>query len=113
MWFVGGSNQAALLPHHAAQEGAHVLTVAGITEADGVCCPLQPGWCTVHGGRTLHYTRGNTTDTQRRAYIVNCRPRAMVELERQMGFDHGRGGLHAGFEVPATGQGVGASVPLS
>jgi phytanoyl-CoA hydroxylase len=40
----------------------------------------------------LHYSRGNTTDSHRRALIVNFRPIAMIELERQKGFDHGRSG---------------------
>ena len=60
---------------------------------EGVACPVAAGGCTVHTGRTLHYTGGNTTRQPRRAYIVNCRPAAMVAWEREHGFDHGRAGL--------------------
>ena len=38
----------------------------------------------------MHHTHGNSTDTQRRAYIITYRPAAMVEEERSMGFDHGK-----------------------
>jgi hypothetical protein len=38
----------------------------------------------------MHYSRGNSTAGHRRALIVNFRPRAMVELERSRGFDHGK-----------------------
>jgi ectoine hydroxylase-related dioxygenase (phytanoyl-CoA dioxygenase family) len=54
--------------------------------------PLQPGGAGLHMGRTLHYSRGNTTGTNRRAYILNFRPRAMIEYERAQGFTHGREG---------------------
>ena len=46
-------------------------------------------------GRTLHYTRGNSTSEARRAYIINCRPRAMVRWERENNYDHGRAGLQS------------------
>jgi hypothetical protein len=42
-------------------------------KADGVPQPLKSGGCTIHTGRTLHYTGGNLTDLPRRAYIVNFR----------------------------------------
>jgi phytanoyl-CoA hydroxylase len=57
-----------------------------------VAVPLAPGSCTFHAGATLHSSRGNTTGGHRRALIVNSRPRAMVELERSRGFDHGKSG---------------------
>ena len=80
------------------------LVVRQMTEAveagEGVACPVAAGGCTVHTGRTLHYTGGNTTRQPRRAYIVNCRPAAMVEWERQHGFDHGRAGLESITQQP-------------
>jgi ectoine hydroxylase-related dioxygenase (phytanoyl-CoA dioxygenase family) len=51
--------------------------------------PLPPGSAVVHAGRTLHYSRGNTTDGPRRAYIHNFRPAAMIARERELGMDHG------------------------
>lgn len=55
---------------------------------------LIPGGCTVHTGRTLHYTKGNSTNRPRRAYIINCRPAAMVKMEREKGYTHGKEGIH-------------------
>lgn len=95
MWFVPGSHLQPLRQHEAAAKGAHVLQAAGVSEADGVPVPLRPGSCTIHTGRTLHYTRGNTTQRHRRAFITNFRPQAMVEWERANAFDHARGGLDA------------------
>lgn len=60
------------------------------SESEGVAVELQPGSCTIHHGHTLHYTRGNSTPTPRRAFILNYRPQAMIDLERAGGFDHGR-----------------------
>ena len=54
--------------------------------------PLQPGGAGIHAGRCLHYSRGNSTGTMRRAYILNFRPKAMISYEREHGFDHGRKG---------------------
>lgn len=93
MWFVPGSHKEPLLPHRHAVEGEHVMCVDGVTEADGVATSLRAGSCTVHSGRTLHYTRGNSTDRDRPAFIANYRPESMVQWERENGFDHGRGGV--------------------
>ena len=86
----------------------------------GEARPVRAGGCTVHTGRTLHYTGGNRsglpkalefiigaqehffflyepvyyrTARPRRAFIVNCRPAEMVERERQNNYDHGKTGL--------------------
>ena len=93
MWFVPGSHRGALLPHAPAAEGSHVLAAEGVGEEDGLPVPLAAGSATFHAGRTLHYTRGNTTAHPRRAYITNYRPAAMVAWERAHGFDHGRAGM--------------------
>uniref|UniRef100_A0A1I8IXG9 Phytanoyl-CoA dioxygenase family protein n=1 Tax=Macrostomum lignano TaxID=282301 RepID=A0A1I8IXG9_9PLAT len=92
MWFGPGSHRRPLLPHRSAAAGTHVLTCDG-SEADGVPCELQPGDCTLHSGQTLHYSRGNTSDCWRRGYVMNFRPLAMVEFERQRNYDHGQAGL--------------------
>ena len=36
---------------------------------------------------------GNSTTSPRRAYIINCRPEAMVKYERENSYDHGKSGL--------------------
>lgn len=90
MWFVPGTHERPLRPHRSAGPGGALACDA--SESDGVAVPLAAGSCTFHGGGTLHYSRGNSTATRRRALIVNFRPRAMVEYERARGFDHGKDG---------------------
>lgn len=68
------------------------------SETEMMAMPLTAGGCGCHSGRTLHYSRGNATGRPRRAYILNFRPRAMIDAERERGFDHGRGG-HKSHEV--------------
>ena len=55
----------------------------------------QTHFASFYRGRTLHYTGPNLSDSNRMAYIVNYRPRAMIALERQHGFDHLQGGFKA------------------
>ena len=96
MWFVKGSHlEPSLRPHQLVKIGHHARYTESCSEFEGEPRPLAGGSCTLHHGRTLHYTRGNTTNTrgnttntQRRAYILNFRPKAMVEWERKHGFDH-------------------------
>lgn len=91
MWFVKGSHrEPTLRPHHPAKVGHHVRCTDRCSEEEGSPVPLSPGSCTLHHGRTLHYTRGNKTSSQRRAYILNFRPSAMVQWERENGFDHSK-----------------------
>lgn len=91
MWFVKGSHlEPDLRPHQRIEDGHHARYTKSCSESEGEPRPLTGGSCTLHHGRTLHYTRGNTTNTQRRAYILNFRPTAMVEWERARGFDHGK-----------------------
>jgi phytanoyl-CoA hydroxylase len=89
MWYVPGSHRLPLRPHVKAGAGGGALECA-CGEDEGVPVPLKAGSCAFHHGATLHYSRGNTTDLRRRAYILNYRPQAMIEFERQQGFDHGR-----------------------
>lgn len=89
MWFVPGSNLEPVRPHRfAAGEGGALTCDA--SEAEGLPVELKAGSCTFHHGRTLHYSRGNATDSQRRAFIVNFRPAEMIRIERELGFDHGK-----------------------
>jgi ectoine hydroxylase-related dioxygenase (phytanoyl-CoA dioxygenase family) len=89
MWFVPGSNLTAVRPHRfAGKEGGALMCDA--SESEGIAVELKPGSCTFHHGRTLHYSRGNSTKGQRRAFIVNFRPAEMILYERERGFDHGK-----------------------
>eukprot|EP01062_Namystynia_karyoxenos_P060797 TRINITY_DN52508_c0_g1_i1.p1 TRINITY_DN52508_c0_g1~~TRINITY_DN52508_c0_g1_i1.p1 ORF type:complete len:312 (+),score=76.17 TRINITY_DN52508_c0_g1_i1:77-1012(+) len=95
MWHVRGSHKRPLAKHAPAAPGSHVLTAVDprYTEADAEPCPLRPGDAVLHHGRVVHYTRGNTTGTRRRAYITNFRPQSMVEWERRQGYSHGKEGM--------------------
>lgn len=98
MWYVPGSHLKELRPHRfAGKEGGALMCDA--TEEEAVCIELKPGSCVFHHGGTLHYSRGNSTAGNRRALIVNFRPEAMIALEREQGFDHGRSGNAAERKV--------------
>lgn len=89
MWFVPGSHRLPVRPHRPAGRGGGAIECDG-AEEEGVPVPVVPGGCTFHDGRTLHYSRGNTTGGHRRAMILNFRPEKMIRLEREHGYDHGR-----------------------
>ncbi|NAS11289.1 phytanoyl-CoA dioxygenase family protein [Poritiphilus flavus] len=86
MWYVPGSHLGAIKPH--VQTGNKGALKCDGSEADGDCIELEPGSCVIHQGKTLHYSRGNTTSLHRRALITNYRPEAMIALERSKGVDH-------------------------
>jgi ectoine hydroxylase-related dioxygenase (phytanoyl-CoA dioxygenase family) len=91
MWYIPGSHLLPLRSHrHAGGSGSALICDA--SESEGVGIPLKPGSCVLHHGATLHYSRGNTTPNQRRAFIINFRPAKMIAMERASGFDHGRTG---------------------
>jgi phytanoyl-CoA hydroxylase len=98
MWYVPKSQRGPLRPHRFAGEQGGALC-CDADESEGLPVPLAPGSCVLHAGGTLHYSRGNKTDRRRRALIVNFRPAAMIALERELGFDHGRGGKAGAREV--------------
>jgi len=86
MWYTPKSHLKPLLPHE--QTGNKGALKCSGTEADSICVPLDPGSCVFHQGGTLHYSRGNSSSANRRAFITNFRPKAMIELERLKGVDH-------------------------
>lgn len=91
MWYVPGSHLKPLRAHsYAGKKGGALVCEA--SEDEGIYVELKPGSCILHHGGTIHYSRGNATNTQRRALITNFRPQAMIALEREQGFDHGRSG---------------------
>ena len=103
MWYVPGSHLQALRPHRFAGKAGGALQ-CDASESEGIAIEIPPGACVLHDGKTLHYSRGNATDHQRRAFIVNFRPGAMIQLEREQGFDHGRSGNAADRQVRNTGK---------
>ena len=86
MWYTPGSHLGPLLPH--AQIGNKGALLCKGSEQDSVCIELDPGSSVFHHGRTMHYSRGNSTEFNRRAFITNYRPQAMIQLERSKGYDH-------------------------
>ncbi|MEM1326106.1 MAG: phytanoyl-CoA dioxygenase family protein [Bacteroidota bacterium] len=87
MWFIPKAEKATILPHQSLNgKGALYCQPKRLKQAEAI--PLSKGGCTFHDGYTLHFSRGNTTDRQRRALILNFRPQAMIELERAQGYDH-------------------------
>jgi phytanoyl-CoA hydroxylase len=97
MWYVPGSHLSPMRPHQSAAKGGALMCEA--FEEEGISIPLRPGSCVLHHGGTLHYSRGNSTGANRRALIINLRPKAMIDLERAQGFDHGRTGGAADRKV--------------
>ncbi|MEX0274015.1 MAG: phytanoyl-CoA dioxygenase family protein [Flavobacteriaceae bacterium] len=85
MWFVP-KEEDTIKPHIPYSEGGALYCEADTSWAQ--CIPLQPGGCTFHDGYTLHFSKGNSTPSQRRALILNFRPKKMIEMEREQGVDH-------------------------
>ncbi|MPV57399.1 phytanoyl-CoA dioxygenase family protein [Burkholderia sp. HI2761] len=76
MQFIPGSHLYDVLPHVplGGDVTAHGLEcVGGFDPARAVACPLMPGDCTVHAGRTLHAAGANFSDQPRYAYALNFR----------------------------------------
>ena len=86
MWYTPKSHQSPLREHFQPL-GKGALQCSG-SENESIAVPLKPGSCAIHHGHTLHYSRGNDTSGHRRAFILNFRPKKMVELERAQGMDH-------------------------
>ncbi|MFE7244692.1 phytanoyl-CoA dioxygenase family protein [Streptomyces sp. NPDC057580] len=90
MWYVQGSHHTPIRPHRPAGTGGGAIEcVCSENEPGATPVPLHPGHAIAHAGATLHYSRGNTTGSHRRAYILNYRSAAMIQVERDHGMDHG------------------------
>eukprot|EP01084_Bolivina_argentea_P046313 85282_1 len=79
MWFVPQTEQQLKreYKHKAAKENCHVLMIDDeefnkelIDFDGGVAVPLKVGSCTIHHGRSPHFTKGNTMDKSRRALVA-------------------------------------------
>mmetsp|Transcript_62444 Transcript_62444/g.123425 ORF Transcript_62444/g.123425 Transcript_62444/m.123425 type:complete len:322 (-) Transcript_62444:100-1065(-) len=104
MWMVPGSHKENVVYDHVpVKQGHHTIHTGGKVDARAQVLidtrqrsyPIVAGGAVLNTGLTLHFTGGNLSpDRPRRAYIANFRPAAMVELERNHGFDHGLNGIH-------------------
>lgn len=93
MWYAPGSHlEPALRPHARCGDNPQAALCCPGSEAECEPMPLAPGSAGLHSGRTVHYSRGNTTSGPRRALILNFRPQAAIDFFRAHGFDHGRAG---------------------
>ena len=79
MWFLPRTRQQLehQFEHHPVKEDCHILTIRDeefnreLAEFDGgIAVPIPSGSCTIHNGRTPHFTKGNTTNSARRALIA-------------------------------------------
>ena len=86
MWYVPKSHLIPIRPHKPSGKGGALQCDANEDEA--IAVEIKPGSCIFHHGGTLHYSRGNSTDKRRRAFITNFRPEEMIKFERARGYDH-------------------------
>jgi ectoine hydroxylase-related dioxygenase (phytanoyl-CoA dioxygenase family) len=86
MWYIPASHLKPMRKHTSTAKNGALSCEA--FESEAVYVELQPGSVVLHHGATVHYSRENTTDSQRRAMIVNLRPTSMINYERERGFDH-------------------------
>ncbi len=70
--FVPGSHKWDVLPHHLISPKIHAIEVdnAESYHAQSVACPVPAGGVTLHHSYLLHYAGPNTSDLERRAYII-------------------------------------------
>jgi len=87
MWYVPKSHLIPIRPHQPSSKGGGALQCEA-NEEEAIAMEIKPGSCVFHHGGTLHYSRGNTTDKHRRAFITNFRPSEMIRYEREQGYDH-------------------------
>lgn len=86
MWFIPKKENQEVIVHKALPNNGALYCNTDTKNA--VSIPLKLGGCTFHDGFTFHYSKGNSTQSQRRALILNFRPHKMIKLERRMGVDH-------------------------
>ncbi|MBK8881095.1 MAG: phytanoyl-CoA dioxygenase family protein [Bacteroidales bacterium] len=87
MWYIPKSHLLPIRPHVPSAKGGGAL-MCEASEDEAVALEIKPGSCIFHHGATLHYSRGNSTEMRRRAFITNFRPEAMIRFEREKGYDH-------------------------
>jgi phytanoyl-CoA hydroxylase len=70
MQVIPGSHRRAFL-HKQGKDTGSLLETAGLDPSTAVTAPLSAGGCMFHHCQTLHYTQPNTTDRERRAFIMH------------------------------------------
>ncbi|MBX3118602.1 MAG: phytanoyl-CoA dioxygenase family protein [Fimbriimonadaceae bacterium] len=75
MHYIPGSHLGEVLKHqqignNPKVHGLEIAPDAGVDLTAAVGVPLPAGGCVIHHQRTLHYAPGNTSDQDRRAWII-------------------------------------------
>lgn len=91
MQFIPGSH---LTPVWHGPSATNALTEANVDESRAVCVEIPAGACIFHHCQTLHYTQPNTTDRDRRAFIIHY----MTPGTRSE--NHGGNIIHADYSHP-------------
>jgi len=84
--FIPGSHLSEVIPHQpiGGDPRVHGLEAIDVDASKAVAISLEEGSVTVHHNRTLHYAGPNSTQQQRRAYIMMCgKPAAPRQTPRQ------------------------------
>ncbi|MCE9591423.1 MAG: phytanoyl-CoA dioxygenase family protein [Planctomycetes bacterium] len=71
MQFIPGSH---LTPVWHGPSDSDALIRANVDDSRAVCVELPAGACTFHHCQTLHFTQPNTTDRDRRAFVIHYMP---------------------------------------
>ncbi len=87
MWYIPGSHNSPIRTHKPAGTAGGALECEA-SEEEGIFIEIKAGTGIFHHGATAHYSRGNSTDENRRAFITNFRPINMIKYERDRGYDH-------------------------
>ncbi len=87
MQYIAQSHTSPLRAHTFEYEGGALQTQVSATDeiTRGV---ISAGSAIVHHGYTLHGALGNESNRQRRAWIINMRPEAMITYLRENDYDH-------------------------
>lgn len=82
LWFGPGSHRKPTRPHQPTETNSRALATQ-FDEEKAVAVPLLAGSATFHHANTLHYSRPNMSTRPRRAYVLNFRPKDMVDYIRR------------------------------
>jgi len=84
-------NCTELSPHCAAGNGKGSLTTDPPNGVENqICTPLLAGSVVVFNNYTYHYGGPNVSEVWRPAFVGQYRPKKMIQVCRELGFDHGK-----------------------
>jgi ectoine hydroxylase-related dioxygenase (phytanoyl-CoA dioxygenase family) len=86
LWYVPKSHRLPPRLHRLSGKLLHLVCDAN--EEEAILMKIKKGSCILHHGGTIHYSRGNSTDSHRRAFVMNFRPGEMIDYTILKGYDH-------------------------